>query len=226
MQTRLDILHALREFIHEKRAQRLHQVASNRTDLIKVVIEDIYQDRNAGAVFRTCDCFGIQNVAVINNEYNTKVARDISKGAEKWLHIEHFGKPDTNNTITCIDQLKQDGFQVVATTPYNATVELPDFEITGKTAFLFGTELNGLTDEALQMADTRLRIPIYGFTESFNISVSAALVLQSAVAKMRKSNLNWWLSEDQRMELEIEWILTSMGEKREKILEKLNTQES
>ena len=221
MSNRIAVLNKLRSFISESRADKFHRVASNRTKLIKVVIEDVYQDRNAGAVFRTCDCFGIYQLAVINNLYCTKVARDISKGAEKWLEIETYNSENKNNTIACINDLKQNGYEVVATTPNDAEIELPEFEITGKTAILFGTEMAGLSADALALADKKLRIPIYGFTESFNISVSAALTLQSVVAKMHKSALSWQLPEDEQIEMEIAWILKSLGERRQDILKLL-----
>ena len=208
---RAEILESLRKYILPERAQRIHEAAIERTRLIKVVIEDIYQDNNAGAVFRTCDCFGIQEATVIENRYLTKVAQSISKGSEKWLNTNKFDQQNTNNTVACINDLKSNGYLVVATTPHNPDVLLPDFELTQKTAIIFGTEGKGLTQDALDLADVKLKVPIYGFTESFNISVSAALVLQDLTTKLRKSKVNWQLPENERIELEIDWIVKSMG---------------
>lgn len=205
------ILETLRTYLLPERAQRIHQSAIERTLLVEVIIEDIYQDNNAGAVFRTCDCFGIQNASVIENYYKTKVAQSISKGSEKWLDVTKFDVPNTNNTLNCINSYKQKGYTIVATTPHNYDVLLPDFEIRGKTAILFGTEGKGLTQDALNHADIKVKIPIYGFTESFNISVSAALVLQHVTQNLRKNNLNWQLTEEERINLEIQWIVKSMG---------------
>ena len=215
-----EILEALRKYILPERAERIHNSAIERTKLIRVVIEDIYQDNNAGAVYRTCDCFGIQEATVIENYYLTKVAKSISKGSEKWLTINKHDEENTNNTVACIKNLKAQGYKVVATTPHNPDVLLPDFEITEKTAIIFGTEGKGLTQDALELADIKLKVPIYGFTESFNISVSAALVLQDLTTKLRKSKLQWQLTENERIELEIDWIVKSMGRTGESLLKK------
>ena len=155
---RAEILESLRKYILPERAQRIHQAAIERTRLIKVVIEDIYQDNNAGAVFRTCDCFGIQEATVIENRYLTKVAQSISKGSEKWLNTNKFDQQNTNNTVACINDLKSNGYLVVATTPHNPDVLLPDFEVTQKTAIIFGTEGKGLTQDALDLADIKLKV--------------------------------------------------------------------
>ena len=209
--SRSALLAELRKYTTPERWQKIHDVAINRTNLVQVVIEDIYQEHNAGALIRTCDCFGIQNVHVIENYYETKIANSISKGSEKWIHVIKYEQPNTNNTVAAINHLKAEGFTVVATTPHNFDTELPNFEISQKTALLFGTEGKGLTQEALELADEKLRIPIYGFTESYNISVSAALILQQVVTSLRRENISWRLSEKEQIELEIEWLVKSMG---------------
>lgn len=205
------IISELKKHITPSRSARIEEVVQLRTNYVKVAIEDIQQDRNAGAVIRSCDCFGVQQVSVIENRYSHKVANSISKGSDKWLDIKKFDTPDQDNTVACINSLKNEGFQVVATSPHNHDVELPDFEITQPTAFLFGTETEGLSEKALALADVKLRIPIYGFTESFNISVSAALVLQQSVSKLHRSKLPWQLSEDEKMDIQIDWMLKSLG---------------
>ncbi|TXC76081.1 TrmH family RNA methyltransferase [Luteibaculum oceani] len=221
MKSKQAIISALREHITEERAARIHEVIQLRTKFVRVAVEDIQQDRNAGAVIRSCDCFGIQRVSVIENKYNAKVANSISKGSDKWVDVDRFDSDEEDNTVACIKHLKSEGFHVVATSPHNHTVELPDFEITKPTAFLFGTEIHGLSETALNLADERLRIPIYGFTESFNISVSAALVLQQSVAKLHRSKLPWQLSEEEKLDLEIKWITSSIGKTGKGILKKI-----
>jgi tRNA (guanosine-2'-O-)-methyltransferase len=210
--TRQEILDKLKENLTDNRKQRISEVAKERTRFIHVVVEDLMYDRNAGAVFRTCDCFGIQEVSVIENNYSKRVAELISKGSEKWLDVSRYDSQDSDNSLSCIKKLKSSGYQIVATTPHNSDVDLNEFEITQKTALIFGTENTGLSEQALELADVRMRIPIYGFTESFNISVSAALILQNLVHKLRKSSLPWQLSDVERIELEIEWVVKSMGE--------------
>ena len=218
------IIEKLKKHIGANRAKRINEVIQQRTDLIRVVIEDINYERNAGALLRTCDCFGIQKALIIEKYYHEWVTHLIAKGAEKWVDIERFDTPKTNNTLACIQKLKQEGYQVVACTPHNPDITLPDFEITRKTALLFGCEEDGLTDDALNNADLKLSVPIYGFAESFNVSVSAALILQDLVTKMRKSNIQWQLSEEERKDLEIEWLTRAMGRPGQLILKKIQAE--
>ena len=221
---RQKVLKALQEFIYEERAQRIHEVASLRTRMIKVVIEDIFQDRNAGAVFRTCDCFGIQEVGVIENRYNSRVAKNISKGSEKWLDIYKYGQAETDNTLACIANLRSRGYTVIATSPHEADISLDSYKLNGKTAILFGTEEEGLSQTALEQADHRMAIPIYGFTESFNISVSAALVLQKFISQLHQSNLPWKLRPEDQLELEILWTCKTLGNSGQAILQKVENE--
>ncbi len=211
MKSRERILLGLREHVTAERAERIRTVADNRTGMIRVAIEDIYQDRNAGAVFRTCDCFGIQRAAVIENAYEAQVESNISKGSDKWLTIDRFNEAERNNSVACIDHLKSAGYRIVAATPRAPDIELPDHEVREKTAIILGTEEEGLSEEILDRADLRLRIPIFGFTQSFNVSVSAALILQELVQKLRQSDIEWRLPEPERTELEIEWLTLSLG---------------
>lgn len=218
------LIEALRTHVTEERAARIHELSHLRTNYVQMAIEDVQQDRNAGALIRTCDCFGVQQISVIEKRYNSTVANSISKGSDKWITVNRFDKPDTDNTVACLEHLKSKGFSIVATSPHQPTVTLPDFEITQPTVFLFGTETEGLSDTALEMADERLRIPIHGFTESFNISVSAALVLQSSISKLHKSELPWRLSEEERVDLEINWLLKSSGRAKREIAKKYGLQ--
>ena len=222
MQDRIRLLEQLREYVLPKRAEQIHEVASHRTDMIRVVVEDTHYEHNSGAVVRSCDCFGVQKIYMIQQKSQFKVSRNVSKGSHKWLTFHEFKEPsDRNNTEDCLLQLKNEGYQLVATTPHQPDVYLPDFEIQGKTAFLFGNERNGLSDDAMSLADTRLAIPNYGFTGSYNVSVSAALVLQQAVYQMHRSDLEWRLSDEERVELEIEWLVKAMGRPGRHLLEKL-----
>ncbi len=210
--TREDIIiNKLKEYILPERADRIHNTVIHRTNFIHVAIEDTYRERNSGALFRTCDCFGIQSASVIENKYDHKVTKIISRGAEKWIDISRYDRDEENSTLSCINNLKAQGYQIVATTPHRADVELGDFKVTQKTALLFGTELEGLSDEAIELANIRMSIPIYGFTESYNISVAAALILQNFITQLQQSDIEWKLSQEEQYELEINWLAGSIG---------------
>ncbi|MEI7597260.1 MAG: RNA methyltransferase [Bacteroidota bacterium] len=203
----IELINHLSQFVTDERFDKLQKTSFNRTRHIAVVLEDLFQSHNASAVLRSCDCFGIQNINVIENINEYNINNDVSMGAEKWLDIKHYNKIDyKNNTVDCIYDLKQKGYKIVATTPHKNDFNLEEFPVDQKIALMFGTELNGLSDTAIEMADYYLQIPMYGFAESFNISVSAALCLHDLTHRIRKSNVKWQLPENERCELLINWL--------------------
>ncbi|MGB0166998.1 MAG: TrmH family RNA methyltransferase, partial [Luteibaculum sp.] len=198
--------------LQEERLERFASVVKDRTDYLHVVVEDIQYERNAGALIRTCDCFGVQQFSVIEQKFSEKVANKISRGSDKWVDVHVYDNSILENTRVCIEDLKAKGYHVVATTPHQGATLLQDFKVTKPTAFLFGTEVLGLSETALEMADESLEIPMFGFAESFNISVTAALVLNQTVHQLRKSNLPWKISPERTLELQIDWIIASLGD--------------
>lgn len=189
-----------------KRNELINNALRQRTRYITVVLENIYQSHNASAVLRSCDCFGIQDVHIIENSFQYEINPHVVMGATQWLTMNKYNQTD-NNTALCITQLKEKGYQIVSTTPKADAISIHDFDVSaGKFALLFGTEKFGLTDEALALSDELVRIPMYGFTESFNISVSAALCLFHFTDRIRKENVNWQLSEDDQLDLHLQWF--------------------
>ena len=206
MPTNKEVIDYLSEFVSPKRLDLFNKVALQRTRYAKIVIEDLFQPHNISAVVRSCDCFGVQDVHVIENRNEYEEKPEIAMGATKWLTV-HQHKEKKNNTIDTLRQLKAEGYRIVATTPHTDDVVLDDFDVTkGKFALVFGTELEGITDDVRAEADEFVRIPMYGFTESFNISVSAALCLQSVTTAIRKENVDWQLSPEEHDELILKWI--------------------
>lgn len=202
----------LREFVTEKRFNQFTKVLDNRTRHISVVLEDIYQAQNASAVLRSCDCFGIQDVHIIENRNRFNVHKAIAMGSSKWLTLNHYNKQE-NNTLDAINRLKADGYQIVATTPHTDDIDLEKFPITDKKiALVFGTELTGISDVVRDNADKFMKVPMYGFTESFNISVCAALTMHHLSNKMRESDINWKLQPEEREQLLEEWMRKSVKE--------------
>jgi tRNA (guanosine-2'-O-)-methyltransferase len=199
------LLHYFEGFLTDKRKRLFTKVLENRTRHFTVVLEDIFQSHNASAVVRTCDIFGVQDVHAIENKYTNKVSRHVAKGSQKWLNQYRY-RNDGDNTKTCLDNLKEKGYQIIATTPHNDSCALQDFDITKKTAFVFGAEAEGVSDYVLENADGFLKIPMVGFTESLNISVAAAIILQDVTTKLRNSNLDWQLSEEEKEVLYFDWV--------------------
>jgi tRNA (guanosine-2'-O-)-methyltransferase len=199
------ILEYFEGFLTEKRKILFKKILETRTRHFTVVLEDIFQPHNASAVVRTCDIFGVQDVHAIENKYTNKVSRHVAKGSQKWLNQYRY-REDGNNTITCLNGLKEKGYQIIATTPHNDSCLLQDFDFSKKTAFVFGVEAEGVSAYVMEKADGFLKIPMVGFTESLNISVAAAIILQDVTTKLRNSNVNWQLSIEEKEVLYFNWV--------------------
>lgn len=204
-----DLLIYLEGFVTEKRKELFKTVLDQRTRHFTLVLENIYQQHNSSAVVRSCDIFGVQDVHVIENTYSSKVSRHVARGSQKWLTFHNY-KKDTNNTEDCFHNLRQEGYQIIATTPHNDSCYLHDFDISKKSAFVFGVEKEGVSDYAMENADGFLKIPMVGFTESLNISVAAAIILENLTTRLRQSEIDWKLSEFEIKELYQEWIQKSI----------------
>lgn len=200
----------LSELVTEDRMHILQKVLDQRTRHLTVVLEDIFQPQNASAVLRTCDCFGVQDVHIIENTNEYQINPDVVLGSSKWLTISNYNT-EAHNTEATLKHLKANGYRIVATSPHAPEDSFETFDVTTqKTALVFGTELTGISDVVKQNADEFLKIPMYGFTESFNISVSAALLLQQLMMQLRKSEVNWQLPEQEKEKILIEWLLKTI----------------
>ncbi len=191
------------KIITENKKELFTKIAAERTNHITVVLENIYQEHNASAVIRSCDCFGIQELHVIEKGNAYKVQRDIALGAGRWVDMYNYDRGTTVSS-DCIQKLKSRGFSIIATTPH-ASETIHSLPIYQPMAFIFGTERQGLSEEMLALSDHQVKIPMYGFTESFNISVSVAIVLNTIRARLEKSNNNWKLSSEEQTLLINKW---------------------
>ncbi len=205
-----ELIQFLETVMNEDRIELIDKNVNNRTRYITVVLENIFQPQNASAVMRSCDCFGVQDLHVIENSNQYELNPKVVMGSSKWIDLKRYNSKD-ENTLDAINHLRSEGYRIVATTPHTNDVLLPDFDLTkGKAAFFFGTELTGLSDVVMDNADEFVKIPMYGFTESFNISVSASLVLNHLASALRRSDINWQLSDEEKLELKLEWYKRSL----------------
>jgi len=200
-----ELLNHLLELISDNKRQLFENIIQYRTRHITVVLEDIFQPHNASAVLRTCDCFGIQDVHIIENKNEYEVNPDVALGSSKWLNLFKYNATE-NNTIDTFNALRKKGYRIVATTPHKNDCTLDELNLDSKVALVFGTELNGLTETAINNADEFVKIPMFGFTESFNISVSAAIILHHLSGKLRKSSVNWELTEMEKTDTKLNWV--------------------
>ncbi|MGD8427108.1 MAG: RNA methyltransferase [Balneolaceae bacterium] len=197
-------------FVTEERWQKINEVLEKRTRYLTVVLEDIYQPHNASAVLRSCDCFGIQDVHIIENKNDFNPTKGVTIGADQWISMKSYNDAGRNNTQQCYNRLKEEGYKIVATSPHKEDVTIDEVLLDQKTALVFGAEYTGLSDYALKEADEYAKIPMVGFSESFNISVGAAICLYELSTKLRKSNKLWGLDKDEKLQLQYNWLRNSI----------------
>ena len=208
-----DLFRYLQGFVTEERQRRFEEVLDQRTCFLTVVAEDVFQMHNTSAVIRSCDAFGIQKFYAIEDRFGSQLDKNIAMGAEKWVDVERFKK-----TTECVKHLREQGYLLLATSPEvpkefqakKPIYDLHDYRLSQRTALLFGTERDGLSTELLTEADEYLRIPMLGFTESFNISVAAALVLHQLSLQMRAGDWPWPLNAAERKILRWQWTKKSI----------------
>ena len=195
------LLAYLLPYATEQRREKMARVIVDRTRHATVVLEDIFQSHNASAVIRSCEIFGIQDVHVIEKNNPFSVTGTVAMGASKWIDIAHY-----QETVDCFTQLKERGYRIIATTPHDDAVQLQDLPLDTKMALAFGTELTGLSQAALDHADEFVTIPMYGFTESFNISVSVALCLYHTITSLHTSSISWQTSKEEQVDIQLNWL--------------------
>jgi len=203
MQT--ELIKYLSGFVTEARLKRFEEVLANRTRYIAIGLENIYQPHNASAVLRSCDCFGIQEVHIIENENKYTFNPDVSLGSEKWLTLNRYNDGD-RSLDNCIDALKKQGYAIAVTSSHKDNYTTENVPLNNKTALFFGTEMRGATAGLESKADMFVKIPMLGFTESFNISVAAAISMYALSTRLRKESIPWQLDESEKEALRLQWL--------------------
>ena len=192
----------LESFLTDRRRENNQKVLAQRSYHFTVAIEDVYQLHNTSAVMRSCDVFGVQDLHVIEERNVRKIDREIAMGAQKWVDVHRY-----HTTKDCVATLKEKGYQIVATSPHgNNCVTLAEFDYTKPSVFFFGKEDTGLSDYVLEQSDVQLMIPMVGFTESLNISVSAAIILQQVTQQLRQSTIDWKFTDAQLIAKRYDWV--------------------
>jgi tRNA (guanosine-2'-O-)-methyltransferase len=204
------LLSFLSEFVSERRLALIDNVLDNRTRYVTVLLEDIYQSQNASAVLRTCECLGLQDIHVVENKNPYHYNPGVAMGSGKWIHLRKYNQYP-NNTLQAIESLKANNYRIVATVPGENCIPLENFDVEkGKFVIVLGSELEGISNEIRKNADELLTIPMYGFTESYNISVSTAIILYEVMGKLKNSSVTWQLSEKEKLMLKLEWLKASV----------------
>ena len=215
IQEEIDIL---RNHVTERRWERMITVLDRRTRYLAAVVEDVYQPHNGSAVLRSCDAFGIQDVHIVENRNRYQVNPGVELGTAQWLSLYRYTRPTrpddgdpTVGTRAAVATLHRLGYRVYATSPHRDDVTPEDLNLeTSPVALMFGAEKEGLSATALELADGYLRIPMHGFVESLNISVSAAITLQTLSVRLRNSDLPWRLDPEYRTRILARWLRRSV----------------
>jgi len=198
------LLDELYKIITPNKIEMFERLVPLRTRYFTIVLENIFQEHNASAVLRTCESFGVQDLHVIEKDNKYKVQRDIARGAGRWVDMYNYSKGE-HPTMECITALKNKGYKIIATTPHEDDFTVDTLPIDSPIALIFGTEQSGISDTVRAHADGFVKIPMYGFTESFNISVSAAISMHVIRQRLENSSLQWKLTPEEQLQLKINW---------------------
>ena len=194
------------QYVSDHKKEFIERVLRERTRYVTLVLEDIYQSQNASAVLRTCECLGLQDIHIIEDDTKYEVNKRVLKGANKWLDLHRYKMKGFNNSEICFRTLREAGYKILVTDPSPDGVSINDIPVDQKMAVVMGNELHGTSEFAIKNADQKIFIPMHGFTESFNISVSAAIILNTLLTKVRSSDVEWHLSSEEKQLIRLQWL--------------------
>ncbi len=199
----------LSQFITPTRREKLEAVLQERTRYIVPVLEDLNQPHNMSAAIRSIECFGLQDVCVIEQQHRFAPHMGVSKGSSNWISINRFARPGQNNTQECFSKLRAQGYRIFVTSPHVQDASISRVPLDKKVALVFGAEERGVSLYAQENADGYVHVPMYGFTESFNVSVTIALCCYELVGRLRASpRIAWRLTEEEKAAIRLEWLRT------------------
>ena len=214
MKTNQEIYDYLQQFLTDERLSKIEHFSKESSDFVLPVMEDVYQFRNAAAIVRSVEACGFHHVVALEEENVFNLNLKVTKGAETWVQVEKMP-----NNLDSLKEIKSRGYRILAVSPEKNATMLPDYEVKEPIALVFGTELEGVSDEILDFADETLAIPMFGFTKSFNVSVAAAICMYELKQKLMKSGIEYQLSDEKLLELKIRWAKNSIKSS-EQILER------
>lgn len=199
------LLHHFSQYVSDHKKEFIQKVLSERTRHVTVVLEDIYQSQNTSAVVRTCECMGLQDIHIIENTNQYETNTRVLKGSHRWMSLMRYRSKNVNNTQRCINHLQDNGYILYAADPADDGLSIHEVDIQDKVAIMFGNELHGVSSYALEQCDRKVKIPMYGFTESLNISVSVAICLNTIISKLHHQPWAFGLTDEEKEELTLHW---------------------
>ncbi|ASE64076.1 TrmH family RNA methyltransferase [Chryseobacterium indologenes] len=195
----------LKQFLTEERLAKIEHFSQESSDFVLPVVEDVYQFRNAAAIVRSVEACGFHKVVALQEEYNFEPNLRVTKGADTWVEVEKLPR-----NMESFQNIKDRGYKIVAVSLEKNAKMLPEYEITEPIALVFGTEMEGVSQEILDFADETLAIPMYGFTRSFNVSVAASICMYELKQKLINSDIDYKLDEEKLLRMKILWATNSI----------------
>ncbi len=210
------VIEILTPYLTEARMARIDAVLAGRTYTVAPVVEGLINTGNISAVMRTAEALGFQAFHIITHQEHDegiryKTSERTTQGADKWLDVWRWPSPQA-----CVTHLKTQGYQIVVTHLDDRAVPIDTVNFTQKTALVFGNERDGVSEAMLALADRTCLVPMAGFTQSFNISVAAAVCLYHARQdRLARRGRHGDLSEAQREALRAFFYLKSVRSARQ-----------
>ncbi len=202
-------------FLTDERAGVLNRTLAMRTRYMTILTENTFHPQNASALVRHCEAFGLQDLHTVETLCRFSPNVNIVRGTDKWIDITRH-----ESTAAALSSLRGAGYRIVATTPHRESCTPETFDVgRGPFCLVFGTEHAGVSDEIIASADEFLRIPMCGMVESLNVSASAAILIYMLSQRMRLSDVDWTIPEQQRREILLRWTVASVRDGR-RILER------
>lgn len=198
-----------RELSEHKRAL-FEEKVKLRSRHISLALEDMMKTQNASALMRTADAFGVHRVDVYDKNERFNVSSGISKGVEKWLDVDFFNTYDDGDVVTWAEKLKSTGKKLYVTALNENAKPLEELDPSIPATICFGNEQLGASDELINSADEVVYIPMKGFVESFNVSVSCGIALHHLTLGMDKAGIPRGLDELDALETKINWALRTI----------------
>ncbi len=199
------IFQHLQQFLTDERLEKINHFAPESSDFVLPVIEDVFQFRNAAAIVRSVEACGFHKIIAMESEHEFNANLRVTKGAETWVEVEKLP-----HNLDSLREIKNRGYKILAVSPENNATMLSDYDLKEPLALVFGTEAAGVSEEILDFADETLAIPMYGFTQSFNVSVAAAICVYELRQKLLRSNLDYKLSAEKLWEMKVRWAMNSI----------------
>lgn len=195
----------LEDLITPNKLEKIEYSLRNRSRYLTAILEEQIHPHNSSAVLRSMDCLGLQEFYLMEGLGKKKVSLNVAKGAGKWMDVHRYAAKEGQGIQQCVANLKQRGFRIAVTTPHVSGYTPENLPLDKPVALVFGNEKLGVSQEAVSLADIHIQVPMFGFTESYNLSVCAGICFYTLNKRMREEGRSWQLAEEDKEALRMQW---------------------